>query len=327
MKALRKGALIVHYISKKASMYRNRYAGYYVGVSRVSGECVVISREELVNRLKKIVVWKEYEDFARSLMKELKEFYYVELDEFRMFERPVSYKEIVRDLGFKPPQRYISLLKENVVREILSRGFSGSPVSYNPYLLQGLTRLGIEEYLSILGYIASKLIKRDSWSKEEVKSLVSEACQEVVGVEKCIDYVKILNDLRRLGILQAGDPDSEEWRHETEGKVVSWLIKRARYVCNNDLKRLGAIMIVTAISMRDSKCLRILRRLWANGEDALYKLVEELGSKVEAGKDRLRKLLEKKLQLIEHTHEISKDLASKGVAIILLPIESWGETS
>ncbi|RLE70618.1 MAG: hypothetical protein DRJ37_06255 [Thermoprotei archaeon] len=327
MKAVKKGALIVHYISKKASIYRNKYAGYYVGLSRVSEECVTISREELIGKLKERVAWEEYEDFARSLMKDRKEFYYVELDEFKMFERPVGYREVVRDLGFKPPQRYISLLEENIVREILSRGFLDSSISYNPYLLQGLTRLSVNEYLSILGCIASKLIRRDSWNKEDVESLVSEACREIIGAEECVEYVKILNDLRCLGILRAGNPDSEEWRREIEGKVVSWLIERSRYICNNDLKRLGAIMIVTAISMRDSKCLRILRRLWANGEDALYKLVEELGSKVEASKDGLRKLLEKELQLIEHTHEISKDLASKGVAIILLPIESWGETS
>ena len=128
IRQLKRGDCIIHYLKKstdKKIVQGSRYEewrGAFVGVSKVEEEAKKLSREELIEELKKLGIWNEpYEEFAKKWLDKHTEFYFVRLSNFKEFPRKVQ----PDDVGIRTNKlqgKYLYSIDPDTGREILCRG-------------------------------------------------------------------------------------------------------------------------------------------------------------------------------------------------------------
>jgi hypothetical protein len=216
--------------------------------------------------------------------------------------------------------------EEEVVRDLSQR--------YNPYFIQSLKRLRPDEFLEVIGRVAARLAvnSEKALAKEEVIGLVSKIFEEA-GLEERVKYVAnsqyplFLNDLRRLGLLSAGDAAQDEWQGNVPANVTPLslraadAVKACRRLCRGRVDdvycfRVGGALvvasIVTGIAPAGSQPLSELLEEIARGSDAeslAERLTAELGIKKI---DSLRKILDDMRSLIELAYSLLHDAVDKG---------------
>lgn len=122
MEELEPGDCVLHYISSRAK----GWGKVFIGVSRVKRKAEIISRKELIERLKKLNVWDpSYEEFAREWLDRYSDFYFVELTDFIEFSNRVSLDYLKRKgVEFNPPQIYMSKIDRETAERILGLAVS-----------------------------------------------------------------------------------------------------------------------------------------------------------------------------------------------------------
>lgn len=254
----------------------------------------------------------------------------------------IPWLKVCSELGyaetFKPIGHFI--VSDNIIKNIIKRYGSlenllkqlsgeteiqGTHVHinerFNPYLLQGITYLGPRQYMLVLGRIVKELnIKREeSLNKEEVKKVIEDHLRSLSISEKAIKELsdpRLLNDLRRLNLLDTGDLNSS-WSSKEQAKITR--ISRMIDTGVDDII-VGALVIAIATYLAETPCTKILNKIWRKvSEDVVENIVNEISNKINISKDRVKQLIEKEINLLK---EVKTEL--KRAPKFILPIELWG---
>ena len=203
--------------------------------------------------------------------------------------------------------------------EALSSGGSVAE-RYNAYLLQGpwMLREKLELYLKALGLVAARLAERNSWTRGSVEELIREEGVKLrlsIGTLEELTKPRLLNDLRRLGLLLAGNPE-EPWR-EGDGETSG--ICRAVSVLNRVEEGLasGAATLELSLTLNDTPCIRTLRDLRVKG---LEGVIEDVARAPGISRERAEELLKLEEKLLDMAEEVLLRAPR-----CLLPVELWGE--
>jgi energy-coupling factor transporter ATP-binding protein EcfA2 len=127
MERLEPGDCIFHYLkTSSSSVYRKMI----VGVSRVSNKSVILSKNELVDKLRSLRVWNdEYAKFASNWLEKpkYKSFYFVELSGYIEFQRKISLDEFIKLTGIRLQslRRYLVDLPINQAMKVLEPNLVG----------------------------------------------------------------------------------------------------------------------------------------------------------------------------------------------------------
>ena len=220
---------------------------------------------------------------------------------------------------------------------------------YNPYMLQSLRYLSPEELLRVIAIVSVKMCQGrgctgvSTFSKKEVENIIGEAL-EAVGKSSYKDklaskkYPFLLNDLRRIGIIVAGDPHSS-WRDSPArpGRLARRVADALEYCvhsCGDETRcqlLAGTVAITGLIAGlgEGSYDLRdILSRICV-GHD-MERLAAELSESIGGGKpdsaarvdtnSRLRQMLRRHVELVNTANRLAWDVLREGVDGCSVPV-------
>jgi len=152
MTKLEPGDCIIHYITSRADNRKLRKL--FIGFSRVKQKYTELSKDGVVEKLKKMGIWSnDYENFASKWLNEYSTFYFVELENFTEFRKKVSLDEIH---DYKPRQFYIKELDSEIAEKIIKMGYGdfeeSEPQSYTDQLISEKLVLenGLEDFINSL---------------------------------------------------------------------------------------------------------------------------------------------------------------------------------
>ena len=189
---------------------------------------------------------------------------------------------------------------------------------YNPYLVQSLKRLDPRTLLTVIGEISWRLgkLSTEEFSKDFIISVLNETLKELghnnVDIVSSKQYPLLVNDLRRLGIIQAGDPLAE-WPSDVKASPSPLLYRIAstiRYTCTDADKDKcnvigGAISIISLleeVSAGSPSLRKVLAQIYSG--KSLDNIAEDIASNIGASKDRVLKVLSEMKKLVEEAISI-----------------------
>ncbi|HIQ24164.1 MAG TPA: hypothetical protein EYH50_03855 [Pyrodictium delaneyi] len=199
---------------------------------------------------------------------------------------------------------------------------------YNPFLVQSLKRLDPVTLLVVLGETSWRLRSAagEGFSKDAVVGVLVEVLE---GLGRGSDaayvasrqYPLLVNDLRRLGLVEAGDP-LEEWPRDVEARVgplVHRIVDAMEYCRNTcgDIDRcrvvggaVAAVSLLGGVSAGSPGLRRVLARLYAG--ESLEKIAGDIASEIGASTEGVLGVLEAMRRLVEEAVRVAADAAEDG---------------
>ena len=120
MGRLSPGDCVIHYVGSRAE---GGVKSVFVGMSRVAERAVKCTKDELIEKLKKLIglnVWdSSYKNFAKKWLEKSEFFYFVRLADYVDFPKKVTHREYELLTKNRVPQSYISELGVETVKKIL----------------------------------------------------------------------------------------------------------------------------------------------------------------------------------------------------------------
>ncbi len=189
---------------------------------------------------------------------------------------------------------------------------------YNPLMLQVLADLGAEKFLELIGCVMLKIIesRRDVLPKDYVEAWGAE-CAERIGASRPAPS-KLPNDLRRLGLVEAGDP-AGGWPSNISARLDQTLLPLLRFAASRlSSFETGALVVAIAIIKAKTGCTRMLRELFMSGklsEDTRRKLYS-----IDVGEKRVQEYLLHAKELVEY---VKRTLGHLSLPLLVVPLELW----
>ena len=318
--------------------------GFFAALSSAGGGVAVFLREGNIVCWGRIFAWIQSKDLAGKLWgfdeeRQTWEYVYF-IRDLRCCNPGIPWDVVREKLGYG--ERFIpfghTFVKSDRLRGIINEygdvikflGHLATKVCdageevdllYNPYLIQSLKRLKPLELLEVIGRISVELVNvrmAGGLSKHKVAERVGEALANA-GLKDHINYIAteenplLLNDLRRLGIIIAGNP-VREWDREAEVRVaplayrVAHTVEFCRRMCTDQDARIcfqvGGVIAITSIltnivSEGSPELKEVLRDIM--GGSSVDSIAEKLASKHRISDvERLKEVLAKMKELVEN---------------------------
>ncbi|MEB3788956.1 MAG: HAD family hydrolase [Desulfurococcales archaeon] len=192
---------------------------------------------------------------------------------------------------------------------------------YNPYLIQSLKRLDPRILLAVIGRVSWRLreLSTEEFSKDFIISVLDEILKELghnnVNIVSSKQYPLLVNDLRRLGIIQAGDP-LDEWPSDVKASPTPLLyriastIEYCRHTCTDADKdkcdiigaAIGITSLLEGVSAGSPSLHKVLTQIYSG--EPLDNIAEDVASNIGASKDRVLKVLSEMKKLVEEAISI-----------------------
>ncbi len=194
---------------------------------------------------------------------------------------------------------------------------------YNPYLVQSLKRLDPAALLAVLGETARALksTSADGVSKDAVIEILRKVLESLgrstdVAYVASRQYPLLINDLRRLGLLDAGNP-IEEWTRDVKARVshlvhrIVDVIEYCKTTCA-DMNRCrvigGAVAVVSllgGVPAGSPGLRRVLIRLYVG--EPLEKIAKDVASEINASTERVLEVIKAMKRLVEESINVLVD--------------------
>ncbi len=156
---------------------------------------------------------------------------------------------------------------------------------------------------------------------------LAEKCSRELRLGKPPMPPKLPNDLRRLGVLQAGDP-ARNWPEEIKARVnplFKRILERLIAVEKPDYRCIGKLVVAIAAISVDTVSVRVIRMILEGekvDETRLARLLVEAGMDKTPRPERIGRYLDTLKRLVENLVNLS-DCAGK-LPLVALPVELWG---
>lgn len=229
-----------------------------------------------------------------------------------------------------------------------------SKQKYNPYLLQSLSSLGPRELLLVLGRFVARCAKAVSpagVSKESVMECLRALLEDMglggkVSVLATHKKPLLVNDLRRLGLIEAGDASAEDWPsgRDAHPSPLFWRVLDAIDYCTKQCKLHGdeqsrcehecallggslvVVSLVAGISVGSRGLQEVLARLyWGESVEAV---VYWLSSEIDASSERIENMVTSMRDLVAESISKAKSAVLSGlVPVLYVPLDLDVETS
>jgi hypothetical protein len=211
---------------------------------------------------------------------------------------------------------------------------------YNPYLIQSLKQLDKTTLLRVIGAVALELKRLVKVSKSDAINVLENILrryglnQSKVHYYVASDrYTLLVNDLRRLGLIEAGDPSSE-WSRETKGHLTPLVYRIAEVIeyCRNYCRGAedecyiaGGAIAITSIFMfgkvpaASPSLQQIMTKIYQG--ESLDKIASEVASKIGADSSKVYDVIKNMKDLIDEAIRIVKQLSdSNCIPLLYVPL-------